>query len=609
MLTAEDRKIRVVDSSLELLAQGIGNAISMRFPGKSIEQMLENSPNVKIHQRELFRSAASDPSSMLALAIEHADALGVKDSEFWKLNDFRNAMAHKRSSARARHVALDASRVQDEMLRTANVLACLSQPSLESQVKRCLVYYLNEAPEHWTSDTDAPIDETVLRQLPKPPARKSRKKSKVILSEGGLSPDQQQAVDRVAAWWKDSGRRFVITGSAGTGKTRLIVEILARLGLTASQVALVAPTNKACDVLREKLTKNLGFRSAVSTFHSLLYKYQYPPAWDGEDQKWEIIGHKPRKDGVALLICDEASMLADLDVEAMEASYRVVYLGDSAQLPAIVEDRIWKGRPAVASDILERPDAVLTTIHRQSGGSSILDAADIVRSGSFLEPGLWDDDATQVLHEDEGHVDAGMFRQLLRDSDAVLVARNATRIRLNQLIRSIRGHELFPGDWLPKRGELIVATERGSDSDFRGQPAISNGQQLVVDEVVRLGEGAKRSGGEPFEYAVVRAHFRDNPSICGQWPISQEMLVGKHVVGDEVITKNIAGPRSGVLRCDWGYALTVHKAQGSEWGRVLVVDHGAYDKVGQKQWNYVALTRARNTVTVVRLRKDSVLLA
>jgi hypothetical protein len=60
MLTAEDRKIRVVDSSLELLAQGIGNAISDRFTRKSIEQMLENSLNVKIHQRELFRAAASE---------------------------------------------------------------------------------------------------------------------------------------------------------------------------------------------------------------------------------------------------------------------------------------------------------------------------------------------------------------------------------------------------------------------------------------------------------------------------------------------------------------------------------------------------------------------
>jgi exodeoxyribonuclease-5 len=609
MFTAEDRMIRIVDATLELLAQGIGNAISVKFPGKSIEQMLSTCSKLKNYQPELFRDASADPSTMIWLAIEHRKELGVSGDDLDKLKDFRNAVVHKKSSARARRVALDAPRVQDELRRTAEVLTSLSQPSLVSQVNRSLHYYMSGAPEDWKDDGEVLIDEAALRQAVKPQTRKSKKKPKIVLSEGGLSPDQQEAVDRVAAWWEGNGRRFVVTGSAGTGKTRLIIEILARLRLTAGQVALVAPTNKACDVLREKLPPSLGFHRTVSTFHSLLYRYQWPPAWDGEDQKWQVNGHKPRKDGVALLICDEASMLADLDVEAMESSYRVVYLGDAAQLPAIVEDRNWNGRPALASDILERPDAVLTTIHRQSGGSSILDAAEIVRSGAFLESGLWDDDATQVLHESDGHVDRVTFRQLLRDSDAVLVARNSTRVRLNQLIRSIRGYERFPGDWLPKAGELLVATERASDSDFKGQPPVSNGQQLVVDGVVSIGEGERASNGATFEFALVQAHFRDNPSVRGTWPISQEMLVGKHVVGDEVVTKHIAGPRSGVLRCDWGYALTVHKAQGSEWGRVLVVDHGAYDKVGQKQWNYVALTRARNTVTVVRLRQDSVLLA
>jgi ATP-dependent exoDNAse (exonuclease V) alpha subunit len=86
------------------------------------------------------------------------------------------------------------------------------------------------------------------------------------------------------------------------------------------------------------------------------------------------------------------------------------------------------------------------------------------------------------------------------------------------------------------------------------------------------------------------------------------MLVGRHIVGDEVSTRLIAGPRSGVLRCDWGYALTVHKAQGSEWGRVVVIDHGSYDRIGARQWNYVALTRARQSVTVVRLRQETALL-
>jgi hypothetical protein len=58
MLTAEDRKIRVVDSSLELLAQGIGNAISMRFPDRSIEQMLARSPSLKRSSLHALAGAA-----------------------------------------------------------------------------------------------------------------------------------------------------------------------------------------------------------------------------------------------------------------------------------------------------------------------------------------------------------------------------------------------------------------------------------------------------------------------------------------------------------------------------------------------------------------------
>ena len=143
-------RLRVVDSTLEVLAQGIGNAINARFPWMSIESMLEECPSIKIHQRDLFNSAASDHSSTLLLVIDKSEELGVSPSEFHKLKDFRNAVAHKRGSARARQVALDASRVQEEMLRVASVLSALSQTSLESQVKRSLVYYLEVHPRRGT---------------------------------------------------------------------------------------------------------------------------------------------------------------------------------------------------------------------------------------------------------------------------------------------------------------------------------------------------------------------------------------------------------------------------------------------------------------------------
>ena len=608
MLNAEDRKIRVVDYSLEILAQALGQAVTSRNPGVPVEDLIAQCLKGKAYQGELFSTAINDPSTMLNLAIAHAGPLGVDDGELHQLRKFRNAVVHKHQSASARQVALDAGRVSDEINRAAVVLERIGQGESGKRLRRHLHYYLAGAPDPWVPDDEIPETPPV---TVKPTSRKAKGRAKVIVSKGGLSDDQADAVERAKRWWAGAGKRFVITGSAGTGKTRLVTEILAALSLTAREVRIVAPTNKACDVLRSKLPPNLGFRGAVSTFHSLLFRYQYPPQPDGEDFKWVVVGTKPTLPDVRLLVCDEASMLADLDVEAMEAKYRTIYFGDPAQLPPVLEGRESNGRSARASDVLAHPDAVLTTIHRQAGGSSILEAADVVRSGEFLDACLWDDQATQVLHESEGHVDRSSFRQLLRDSDAVLVARNTTRIRVNQIIRELRGYVTFPGDWLPKPGELLVSSDKISESDssFRGQPAISNGQQLVVERVVRVAETTKRSTGQPVEFVEVEAHFRDDPSIRGRWPISQEMLLGKHVVGDQVSTKGLAGPRSGILRCDWAYALTVHKAQGSEWARVGVVDHGAYDKIGAREWNYVALTRASKTVSVVRLNPDSALLA
>jgi len=96
-------------------------------------------------------------------------------------------------------------------------------------------------------------------------------------------------------------RAGICRGPAGTGKTRLISEIL-------------------------------------GTFHKLVYKYAVPPEHDGEDVKFEIKGRKPPRPGVGLVICDEASMLKSEDVDALEASYRVVYLGDPAQLPPVISE-------------------------------------------------------------------------------------------------------------------------------------------------------------------------------------------------------------------------------------------------------------------------------
>jgi len=610
MFTIEDRKIRSVDQALEVLAQGIGNAIHQKFGSEAIEALINESPSLKDYQRQLFAAVASDPSTMLSLAIDHAAVLGLEKSELHKLRIFRNAFMHKRATASAAHVGLDMVRVGEELNRAMIVLEKVGYPEQCRRVKRVLLYYLDGAPEQWVDPDDNSLDAAELKLPKKPPKRATTKRVKRLQPTGGLSPDQKTAVDRAKAWWVTSRRRFAISGPAGTGKTRLIPEIIAALQLSSAEVCIVAPTNKACEVLREKLPQGAGFRSRVSTFHSLIYKY-LQPTYDGEDVVFATNGTKSPQPNVKLVICDEASMLTDIDVESLESCYRMLYLGDGAQLPpVIVEGQTPEGaRQSKAATVLLSPDAELDTIWRQSEGSSILEAANLVRSGEILEPSLWEDGATQVLSEAEGHIDRSSFLRLLKDSDAVLVAKNVTRVRVNQIIRQLRGYERSPADWFPKPGEALVATERASDREYPGQPPISNGQQLVIDTVVGIVERKKVSTSELVECVEIEAHFKEDPTKKGRWVISKEMLLGHHVVGDKVVTKSIAGMRSGVLRCEWAYALTVHKAQGSEWKRVVIVDHGGYERIGMREWTYVALTRARVTVTVVRLLPDSALLA
>jgi exodeoxyribonuclease V len=606
MLTADDKKIRTVDAALELLAQGISSAIQTRMVGRDMQDIIAECPNVSKTGQTKFLFALTDPSTMLSVAIHHSGLLGAPEGDFHKLRDFRNAVVHKRRSAVASTVSLDREAVRTSLTLAIATLTSMGQPNEAHSVKRHLAYFIAGAPDPWTWSDDPVLDAVALASPKKPPSQKT-KKGKTLPPFQGLSSDQQAAVDRVVQWFGGSLRRFTISGAAGTGKTWVIPAVLVALKLTANELRIIAPTRKACDVLKVKLSAHRNFASKVGTMQSLLYRYA-PPAWDGEDVMFESAGLKQTAEGVRLVVCDEASMLTNVDVIELEKQYRVVYFGDAAQLPPVIDQKDAKQAGRVPAGILLNPDVTLSVVHRQSSGSSILEASEIVRSGLTLEPALWDDDATQVLSEDEMHVDRMMFQDLVKNADAVLVARNITRIRINQLIRRLRNYEAFPGDSLPKPGERLVVQDKTSDRDFVGQPLLNSGQHLIVDEIHGIKEILKVSTQEQVRCIDLTAHFEDNVATRGRWDVSEEMLLGRHIVGDKVVTKGIAGPRSKILRCEWGYAVTVHKAQGSEWSRVVVVDHRARGAVGNREWDYVAITRAKKQVTVIRLRCDSALL-
>jgi hypothetical protein len=107
---------------------------------------------------------------------------------------------------------------------------------------------------------------------------------------------------------------------------------------------------------------------------------------------------------------------------------------------------------------------------------------------------------------------------------------------------------------------------------------------------------------------VIEGYPEGRPHEEGEWVISSQMLMGDQIRGSILKTEHVSGPRSGVLRADWGYALTVHKAQGSEWPYVVVVDDLDPDhRIPLEKWYYVAYSRASERLVILKVKKHTML--
>src|ERR1700758_4494302 len=149
-----------------------------------------------------------------------------------------------------------------------------------------------------------------------------------------LNPEQKIAVQRLIEFIEDPGTfdwYFCFTGFAGTGKTFCMREVVARCRKSASQFAYTAPTNKAAKVLRQ-VTGN------ACTIYSLL---GLRVDKSGE-LKQVVAGKRPDLSDLDVVVVDEASMVNSnlfdiLRVSAERWQFKVVFMGDLAQLPPVGE--------------------------------------------------------------------------------------------------------------------------------------------------------------------------------------------------------------------------------------------------------------------------------
>jgi exodeoxyribonuclease-5 len=351
-----------------------------------------------------------------------------------------------------------------------------------------------------------------------------------------LSDEQEAAMAKIDAFMADADRQLlVLHGCAGTGKTTLAAHAVRQY----PEVGLHALTGKAAAVLRERTGVD------ASTIHSYFYKLRR--AWRDEHGR-QHLDFRPRHlhgtlQGHVVLV-DECSMVPrSVGEQLLRTGVKVIAVGDPGQLPPIDEPQFFN-----------TPDITLRAIHRQAAGSPILRQAMQVRRGVRYRA---DGDGFRVVHR----TNLGMLAQ----TDAVLCHTNKTRRKLNRLCHRLGGH---PTPW-PEAGEPLVC--------LRNAPAygIWNGGIYPAGAPVRPGD----------DMVCVRV---DGAVVT----IPNAAFVGEPPPAD------VSPPRSASVEFDYGYALTVHKAQGSEWPRVLLIDE--YHRAEHwPQWTYTAITRAACSIVVV----------
>ena len=365
-----------------------------------------------------------------------------------------------------------------------------------------------------------------------------------------FSPHQDAALTAVAGWLKakpghnGTPQVFRLFGYAGTGKTTLARHIAEDVD---GEVKFAAFTGKAASVMRSK-----GCAQA-STIHSLIYRTRE----SGEETPSFDLWDEAPASKASLIIIDECSMVdAELGRDLKSFGVPLLVLGDPAQLPPIQGGGFFTEA---------EPDAMLTEVHRQAEGDPIVRLSMQVRNGEQLEPGRYGE--TQVVSKND------LDPQRVHDADQVLVGRNVTRRAYNMRMRERRGFK----DALPAAGDKLVCLRNNR------KKGLFNGALWVVKE-----RGARRTG-----IMSMRLLPDDDSGMRGvKVSVRPECFSG----GIEAVDWARRKPYD---EFDYGYVLTVHKAQGSQWDDVVLFDESFAFPDGRERWLYTGITRAAKRLTVV----------
>lgn len=381
-------------------------------------------------------------------------------------------------------------------------------------------------------------------------------------SNSSITPsnEQAEAIKRIVAWYRDrrGPQEFYVAGFAGVGKSvtanLAIEELKATCGVR--NVRTAAYTGKAASVLRKK-----GVEGA-QTIHSLIYTAV-------EDEETGEIHFVLSDDSPAadadLIVLDEVSMVnKEIADDLRSFGKKILVLGDPGQLPPVSGEGAFTSR---------EPDVFLKEIHRQAAGSPIIELATLARQGRPLPKG-YERDGVRVLR-----LTKETQPLIYQEETQPICGLNRVRWVYNLRIRKLRG---FQGE-TAQAGEKIICCRNNRDTGL-----FNGGMGVTI---------ANAAGHERIKGAWLMDVRMDDLRGPNLQLAVDPYLFRRHFTNGDAQKLPLRGTR--LEEFDFGYTITCHKAQGSSWDDVTVIDDSSAFRETRAKWLYTAVTRAERGLTVL----------
>lgn len=388
-----------------------------------------------------------------------------------------------------------------------------------------------------------------------------------------LTSKQEQGLKIAIDRYKNRERYTCISGYAGTGKSTLVKFIISALDVDEDDVCYAAYTGKAAQVLLKKGNKN------VSTLHKLLYK-SYPRP-DGSFLRLPV-DEVPYK----IVIVDEVSMAPRNLMKLLftHKNVHVICLGDPFQLPPVDKDE--------DNHLLDNPHIFLDEVMRQAQESEIIRVTMDIRNHKPLS--LMDGNEVKILTK------ADLSTGMMQWADQMLVGTNQMRVALNNQMRELLGR----GD-APEDGDKVICLRNYWSILAENEDPLVNGTiGYLQDSFESFNQLPWKMGGQRI-YTIQGNFLSDGGALYKDLDMDKKLiLTGEKSLDWKTTWKLNSNPRTSMLvplEFTYGYAITGHKAQGSEWDKVLVVEEKfPFEKEEHARWLYTCATRASEKLVLVK---------